>query len=73
MADENLDCCESEKEDKGPSGKGFSLTRFFWITNKLKWRVSGMSLDGVSGTIEGPDGLFLINLLEKDGDGYDKW
>ena len=25
MVDENLDCCESEKEDKGPSGKGVAI------------------------------------------------
>ena len=29
MADENLDCCESEKGDKGPSGKGVSVSQDF--------------------------------------------
>ena len=72
MADENLDCCESEKEEKGPSGKEVAVSQdFSGLKINLNGEVSGMSLDGVSGTIEGPDGLFLINVsLEKDGDGY---
>ena len=37
----------------------------------LGGQATGMSVDGVSGTIEGPEGLFLINLsVAKDGDNY---
>ena len=72
MADENLDSCESEKEEKGPLGKEVAVSQdFSGLKINLNGEISGMSLDGVSGTIEGPDGLFLINVsLEKDGDGY---
>ena len=59
---DRLDCDCGEKEvDVNRDFSGLKIN--------LNGKIDGDSLDGVSGTIEGPDGIFLLNVsLSKDGD-----
>ena len=62
MADEELDSGSKEiKISKTVSG----------VDIDLSGKMTGLSPDGVSGTIKGPEDLFLINLsVEKSSSGF---